>query len=887
MASLNKDDVAQYLEANLEFAREFFDRKIRPEVVAKLLTPLKSAAGGDAKAPLLLSLSEAARLQEAQFLVELMRDTASSIVADAPQAAPPAAALASVAIASQTPGKPSDMEMVFFSLLQRLVGLSGAERGSYFIYRQRNGVGEVVTRFLDVKPESRVGQCLVPPSGEVVMPIDMGIVSWVVQTKKPCNAADVTKDKHFCDFVDKQTGFQTKSILCLPVFHGKEVIAVVNLVNKTGGFSSEDEQLLVNYLDLASLCIKTEHLNYLYNVEARRAQCLLWSANKVFEELTDIERQFHKAMYTVRGYLQCERFSVGLLDMTKGKEFFDEWPIKLGEVEPYKGPKTPDGREVIFYKIIDYILIGKEEIKVIPTPPIDHWSLVSGLPVYVAENGFICNMMNAQADDFFTFQKGPVDDTSWEIKNVLSLPIVNKKEEIVGIATFYNRCDGKPFDESDEMIMEGLTQFLGWSVLTTDTYDKMNHLENRKAIATEMLMVHNKCTSDELQKVLKTREKKSKEVADCSDQELKQVLMADLPDPVAMELYEFHFSDLPVTELDLVRGGIRLFCELGVIEKFKIPADVLVRWMYTVHKGYRPITYHNWRHGFNVGQTMFTLLMTGRLKKYYSDLEAFAMLTAAFCHDIDHRGTNNLYQMKSASPLARLHGSSILERHHLEFSRSLLTYEDINIFQNLNKRQLETVNHLMEIAIIATDLALYFKKRTMFQNIVTACEAMATEQEQIQYVTADPTKKEIIMAMMMTACDLSAITKPWEVQSQVALLVANEFWEQGDLEREVLQQQPIPMMDRNKSEELPKLQVGFIDFVCTYVYKEFTRFHKEIKPMLDGLLNNRVEWKARGDIYDEKMKAIEEEKQRVEAAKTNGHTGTETAVEKSKSCVLL
>jgi hypothetical protein len=46
---------------------------------------------------------------------------------------------------------------------------------------------------------------------------------------------------------------------------------------------------------------------------------LLWSANKVFEELTDIERQFHKAFYTVRAYLNCERYSVGLLDMTKEK----------------------------------------------------------------------------------------------------------------------------------------------------------------------------------------------------------------------------------------------------------------------------------------------------------------------------------------------------------------------------------------------------------------------------------------------------------------------------------------------------------------------------------------------------------------------------------------
>lgn len=51
-------------------------------------------------------------------------------------------------------------------------------------------------------------------------------------------------------------------------------------------------------------------------------------------------------------------------------------------------------------------------------------------------------------------QKGPVDESGWVVKNVLSLPIVNKKEEIVGVATFYNRKDGKPFDEYDEQITE-------------------------------------------------------------------------------------------------------------------------------------------------------------------------------------------------------------------------------------------------------------------------------------------------------------------------------------------------------------------------------------------------------------------------------------------------
>lgn len=53
-----------------------------------------------------------------------------------------------------------------------------------------------------------------------------------------------------------------------------------------------------------------------------------------------------------------------------------------------------------------------------------------------------------------TFQKEAVDELGFVIKNVLSLPIVNKKEEIVGIATFFNRKDGKPFDEQDEQITE-------------------------------------------------------------------------------------------------------------------------------------------------------------------------------------------------------------------------------------------------------------------------------------------------------------------------------------------------------------------------------------------------------------------------------------------------
>ncbi|KAG9345974.1 hypothetical protein JZ751_007789, partial [Albula glossodonta] len=807
----DQDSVEKYLENNPQFAKEYFDKKLRAEVLSAAFTDnleIKDQA----------SFKDISQIQESSLIFDLVKELQN----------------------------PTCLEKPMHKVLQRLCLLVNADRCSYFMCRSRNGVPELATTLFDVTPTSKFEQNLVDPNSEIVFPVDMGVVGFTATSKKPQNIPDVKQNGQFSDFVDKQTGYKTNNLLSFPIVYDKDVIAVVMALNKIGAneFSKADEEIFTKYMNFATVVAHQYHVAYMWNVESRRSQVLLWSASKVFEELTDIERQFHKALYTVRIYLNCERYSVGLLDMTKEKEFYDEWPVKLGDVEPYKGPKTPDGREVIFYKIIDYLLEAKEEIKVIPTPPADHWSLVSGLPTYVSENGFICNMMNASADEYFTFQKDAVDESGWKIKNVLSLPIVNKKEEIVGIATFYNRKDGKPFDEHDEQITE--------AILNCDTYDRLNRMEYRKDIAQEMLMYQSKCTNAELQSILNTKEKFDQEPEDCDQKELYKLLRANIPEATDVELLEFHFSDFPVTEHDLIKCGIRCFFELKVVEKFKVPAEVLTRWMYTVRKGYRDITYHNWRHGFNVGQTMFCLLQTGKLKKYFSDLDAFAMVAAAFCHDIDHRGTNNLYQTKSASPLAKLHGSSIMERHHLEYSKTLMAEESLNIFQNLQKRQFEHVQHLFDVCIIATDLALYFKKRTMFQAIVDATEKMPEEQSRIDHIVTNPTRKEIIMAMMMTGCDLSAITKPWEVQSKVALMVAAEFWEQGDLERTVLDQQPIPMMDRNKAEELPKMQCGFIDFVCSFVYKEFSRFHKEITPMFDGLNNNRTHWKELADIHQKK-----------------------------------
>lgn len=49
-----------------------------------------------------------------------------------------------------------------------------------------------------------------------------------------------------------------------------------------------------------------------------------------------------------------------------------------------------------------------------------------------------------------------------------------------------------------------------------------------------------------------------------------------------------------------------------------------------------------------------------------------ALIVACLCHDLDHRGTNNSFQIKTSSPLAQLYSTSTLEHHHFDQSLMIL-----------------------------------------------------------------------------------------------------------------------------------------------------------------------------------------------------------------------
>src|SRR3954452_12272581 len=82
---------------------------------------------------------------------------------------------------------------------------------------------------------------------EIRIPMNRGIAGAVATTNSIINIPDAYKDPRFNKNVDKQTGYRTKTILCVPMRSVEgEVVGVVQALNKLDDkpFTDEDEELL-------------------------------------------------------------------------------------------------------------------------------------------------------------------------------------------------------------------------------------------------------------------------------------------------------------------------------------------------------------------------------------------------------------------------------------------------------------------------------------------------------------------------------------------------------------------------------------------------------------------------------------------------------------------
>ncbi|XP_010138725.1 PREDICTED: cAMP and cAMP-inhibited cGMP 3',5'-cyclic phosphodiesterase 10A-like [Buceros rhinoceros silvestris] len=94
---------------------------------------------------------------------------------------------------------------------------------------------------------------------------------------------------------------------------------------------------------------------------------------------------------------------------------------------------------------------------------------------------------------------------------------------------------------------------------------------------------------------------------------------------------------------------------------------------------------------------------------------------------------------------------------------------------------------------------------------------------------------------MMTACDLCSVTKLWPVTRLTANDIYAEFWAEGD-EMKKTGIQPIPMMDRDKKDEVPQGQIGFYNAVAIPCYTTLAQIFPPTGPLLRACRDNLNQW---------------------------------------------
>jgi sigma-B regulation protein RsbU (phosphoserine phosphatase) len=119
-------------------------------------------------------------------------------------------------------------------IVQEAAEVLDADRATLFLYDEsRNELWSKTTQRLEIK--------------EIRIPLGIGIAGTVAKTRTPINIPDAYADARFNASFDKETGYRTRSILCMPLIgNGDRLIGVIQVLNKKDQevFNGADESLL-------------------------------------------------------------------------------------------------------------------------------------------------------------------------------------------------------------------------------------------------------------------------------------------------------------------------------------------------------------------------------------------------------------------------------------------------------------------------------------------------------------------------------------------------------------------------------------------------------------------------------------------------------------------
>ncbi|OMJ86552.1 hypothetical protein SteCoe_11904 [Stentor coeruleus] len=626
------------------------------------------------------------------------------------------------------------------------------------------------------------------------IPIGKGIIGTVAQTGQTENIHDVYEDLRFDPAMDKKTGYRTSTMLCMPVLdtNGK-VVAALQMINKKKGFFDEsDEETLVIFCEIISSVLQNCSL-FMHNITER---------TRILNILNSIGNYI--LVFNSEGMLDYSNKSIkplfGITKKIAVKSHYSSW--------------LKDNRELVLD--ITYVMqnptkrIQKKQKKIVSarfkktrTLP----SIIQPLqPTPQTEMYFHYTIASVQ-----TFNKSETFGVVLILEDVSALAELNLKLEKMQL-----EVESMKSSIYGETSLQKCIQKLGAISKTLDNGDAKLHIEdviktlkqgnlNKADILSQMPSVQgysNKVISEyigldtlihhETVRIERGPRRDSRKLVEV----MEISILSDLRD---IDLDPFIITNhFPYVKT--------MFQDFDLIDQIEIDINYLLNFTNQVKDHYSvwDNPFHNFYHGFNVLHAVYLLLSTTKAGTFFSAHEIFSLFIASFCHDLEHPGRTNNFEINRGSHLSLIYNDkSVLENHHAAVTFKILQNEKSNLLAKFSNDSKKSFRKLVIVSILATDMARH----------VEGITSMTSRLKDIEETPLNNSDLEGLAGLLIHGADLSHPCKRYDEYQKWSKKVCDEFTLQYQ-EELLLGLTPTEIMkDLDKPEVYYASEFGFLKFV--------------------------------------------------------------------------
>ena len=153
---------------------------------------------------------------------------------------------------------------------------------------------------------------------DIRLPSGEGIAGWVAEHEQPALIPNAREDPRFYQGIDRVSGFETRSILCVPLKARTELIGVLEAINKVDGssFTEEDALLLSIFAYQAAMAIENARLYGKLKESEEKYSLLVENANDaIFIAQDEVVKFPNPKTEAMLGYCAEELAKIPFLDL--------------------------------------------------------------------------------------------------------------------------------------------------------------------------------------------------------------------------------------------------------------------------------------------------------------------------------------------------------------------------------------------------------------------------------------------------------------------------------------------------------------------------------------------------------------------------------------------